>query len=141
MKRLRTEEEIRNYLILNKDAVADKLVLDALQVEEKYEKELLNGKYEYCVYADFQNNPYILEDERKIKFIEQIGGIVVYETISKCITTETRKFENKLNDFNVTLKQFQELREMWHNLSPGGQAEINDKLSVDNQEIWNQKKY
>lgn len=86
MKALRTEEEIRVYLLLNnRDSVEEKLVADALQVEKKYEKELLEGKYEYAIYADYHNNPFVLEDEDKVKelnFIEQIGGIVVYEPIS-----------------------------------------------------------
>ena len=87
MKALRTEEEIKIYLLLNnRDAVEEKLVADALQVEKKYEKELLDGKYEYGTYADYYNNPFVLEDEdevEELKFIEQIGGIVVYEPIYK----------------------------------------------------------
>jgi len=87
MKALRTKEEIRIYLLLNnKDNIEEKLIADALQVEKKYEKELLEGKYEYGTYSDYYNNPFVLEDEDKVKelkLIEQIGGIVVYEPIFK----------------------------------------------------------
>ena len=87
MRKLRTEEEIRIYLLLNnRDTVEEKLIADALQVEKKYEKELLEGRYEYGTYADYHNNPFVLEDEdevEELKFIEQIGGIVVYEPIFK----------------------------------------------------------
>ena len=87
MKALRTPEEIKIYLLLNnRDVETEELVTDALQVEKKYEKELLDGKYEYGIHADYYNSPFVLEDENEVeelKFIEHIGGIVVYEPIYK----------------------------------------------------------
>lgn len=95
MNKLRTEEEIRTYLMLaNRNITEENLIADALQVEKKYEKELLDGTYEYGIHADFYNNPFILEDENEVaelKFVDQIGGIIVYKPIyivdenDKCI--------------------------------------------------------
>lgn len=85
MKTLRTEEEIREYLMINNNgSVEEKLVADAIQVEKKYVKELMGGVYEYSTYADYHNCPNIMEDEnvvKELKFIEQIGGVVVYEPV------------------------------------------------------------
>lgn len=51
---------------------------------------------------------------------------------NKCITMEAKNFENKLNGLDITLNQFHELRKIWHELSPGGQAEVNDILKSYN---------
>ena len=48
---------------------------------------------------------------------------------NKCITMEAKNFENELNDVGISLSQFNKLRKMWHELSAGGQAEINDMLT------------
>ena len=53
---------------------------------------------------------------------------------NKCITMEAKNFENKLNNASITLNQFHELRKMWHELSPGGQAEVDDMLKTYDEE-------
>lgn len=49
----------------------------------------------------------------------------------KCYTAEARNFEKALNDSRITFNQFQELQKIWHELSPGGQAEVSDMLTVN----------
>lgn len=49
---------------------------------------------------------------------------------NKCITMEAKNFENNLNGLGITLKQFHELRKIWYELSPGGQAEVNDCMKL-----------
>ena len=47
---------------------------------------------------------------------------------NKCYTAEAKEFENKLNEYGITIEQFKSLTKMWDNLSLGGQAECGDLL-------------
>lgn len=104
MRTTRTKEEIRNYLILDNNNDEDinlQLIKDALQVENKYYDNIINGNYEYACACDFINSSFILEDEDNIEDlvkIDQIGGIVVYYKTYKnkpfkVLVTETYKKE------------------------------------------------
>jgi len=83
---MRTVEEIRDYLMLNNrtDEVNKELIRDALFVEENYSKDIENNNFEYALLCDFENSPFVLEDEDEVEYlekIEQVGGIVVYKPI------------------------------------------------------------
>ena len=83
---MRNETEIKEFLLINnRDKTERTLLANAIEVEQKYEKELKEGKYNYAIYSDYVNNPDVLEDEsvKELKIIEQIGGIIVYEPIRK----------------------------------------------------------
>lgn len=83
---MKTQYEIMEYLMVlsrNIDNIDD-ILKDANKVEEKYKNEIENEGYEYALYSDFINSPFILEDEdlvSELKKIDQIGGIIVYKPI------------------------------------------------------------
>lgn len=83
---MKTKYEIMEYLMVlsrNIDNIDD-ILKDANKVEEKYKNEIENEGYEYALYSDFINSPFILEDEdlvSELKKIDQIGGIVIYKPI------------------------------------------------------------
>ena len=83
---MRNKQEIMEYLmVLSRDINnLDDILKDAKKVEEKYRDKIENEGYEYALYSDFVNSPFILEDEdlvSELKKIDQIGGIVVYKPI------------------------------------------------------------
>ena len=84
-KIMRTVEEIRDYLnIGTANEVEESLVINAIEIEKKYETELTSGNYGYGIEADFVSSPFILEDEDEVKDlikIDQIGGIVFYKKL------------------------------------------------------------
>lgn len=77
--------EIKEYLnIGTANEVEKTLISNALEIEKKYETELVSGDYGYGIEADFISFPFILEDEDEVKDlekIEQIGGIIFYKKI------------------------------------------------------------
>ena len=83
--KLRTKEEIKEYLFLPNDCeISRQLLDDAIEVEKKYAKELDEGIYGYAVECDFNCTPFILEDEdvvEGLRAIDKIGDVVVYEII------------------------------------------------------------
>lgn len=46
----------------------------------------------------------------------------------KCVSSESIKFENKLNELGITFNQFNELRKMWNELILINQIEIKNML-------------
>ena len=82
---MRTVEEIRDYLNIDTaNEVEETLIVNAMEIEKKYETELTSGNYGYGIEADFVSSPFILEDEDEVKDlirIDQIDGIVFYKKL------------------------------------------------------------
>ena len=84
---MRTDEEIREYLNIGSyhDTTGNIIKLAKI-AEEKYKEQLDSGEYGYGLMCDFESTPYVLEDEdiyEKLKEIENINGIIVYEKIER----------------------------------------------------------
>lgn len=81
-----TDPFLLDYLFLQPGGeLTETLLHDAQRALEKYRKQIEAGAYGMALYSDFQNWPYILEDEDlyTLKHIADIGGIVVYEKIER----------------------------------------------------------
>ena len=47
---------------------------------------------------------------------------------NKCVSTEAKKFENKLNEVGISYNEFVDLRKSWDELTIAGKAEVEDML-------------
>jgi hypothetical protein len=76
---------IMDYLRIDDETeFKDSFIKKALEVEDKYKEQIENGDYGYALICDFENNPFILEDEDiyNLEKVEQFQeGIVVYKKI------------------------------------------------------------
>ena len=84
---IRTEQEIIDYLQLwnyEKNEKIMSMVSTAIQLEKDY-PEIQEGIYGYGCANDFDNSPFILEDEdlTEMKEIKRVNGLVLYEIIPK----------------------------------------------------------
>ena len=85
---MRNKQEIIDYLRLPEphEQVNAQLIKAAERVEKDFERELDEGVYGYGLLCDFENSPFILEDEDKVEELVQVAnydGVIVYRIIFK----------------------------------------------------------
>lgn len=81
---MRSKKEIIEYLGIEVNYipqnVKDELIDGAQKIESKYQEELKNGLYGYCLKCDFDSGASWIEDDpNKLEFIECINDVVVYK--------------------------------------------------------------
>ena len=53
---------------------------------------------------------------------------------NKCVSSEAKSFENKLNELGITYNQFKSIEKLYSELSIGGKAEVADMLKTYDEE-------